>query len=677
MTSQTTQYWASQSPQDTVSEAEQRITTYYRHLNASNRLELWQETYTHYHRNVKGYGLISGGTNNEFTLLFVNHFRNFLQHLMNLTSSQRPAFEPRAVNTDSKSQIQVKLAKSLLDYYLKVKRLDSHLVEAVEYGLLFGEAYLAAEWDATVGTVTAINPDTNQPEVTGEIEYGVYSPLDVIRDIYSQSSKQCQWYIIRKFKNKFDLAAKYPELKDRIISAAYNLSPTTRIFAVDGYSQSSTDLVPVYTLYHDRTPAMPDGRMMEFIDSDVVLLDGPLPYPKLPLYKFSGADQKGTSFGYSVMFDMIPIQEAVDSLYSTIMTNQEAFGVTNIAVARGSGISVSDVGGGMRFIEYDSKLGTHGIPQPLNLTSTPPEIFNFLGMLEHVMETISGINSVARGNPEASLKSGAALALIQQQAVQFSQGLVRSYVQLVEDVGQATVDMLKSFATTPRQIEIVGRTNRSYMRDFTSQDIQLVNRVMVDIGSALQNTTAGKVELATNLLQSGLIKTPEQYLQVVNTGNLDVLTEGQTSQLINIHAENEELLNGNKVAVMILDDHKEHIMCHYSLVADPATRADAQLVQVVTDHIMEHYKYLSDPSISGLLTTMGQQPAPPMQAAPPTPSGGQPINPAEISTAPLKAPPGQGANEMAASMQPKQPRMPTPAGQAQPWAPGSLPPPTG
>ena len=46
-----------------------------------------------------------------------------------------------------------------------------------------------------------------------------------------------------------------------------------------------------------------------------------------------------------------------------------------------------------------------------NLTNTPAEVFKFLDSLIQAAETISGVNSVARGNPEASLKSGTAASI--------------------------------------------------------------------------------------------------------------------------------------------------------------------------------------------------------------------------------------------------------------------------
>jgi hypothetical protein len=119
-------------------------------------------------------------------------------------------------------------------------------------------------------------------------------------------------------------------------------------------------------------------------------------------------------FGYTVSFDMLPIQKAIDGLASTIQTNQEAFGVQNVLVPRGSNLDVEELVGGLNIVQYDPKMGK---PEPMNLTATPVEIFNRYKELINEMESISGINSVVRGNPEASLKSGAALALVASQAI--------------------------------------------------------------------------------------------------------------------------------------------------------------------------------------------------------------------------------------------------------------------
>ena len=129
-------------------------------------------------------------------------------------------------------------------------------------------------------------------------------------------------------------------------------------------------------------------------------------------------------------------------------------------------------------------------------TSTPPEVFNFLNMLIQSAETISGVNSVTRGNPEASLKSGTALALVQSMSLQYISGLQQSYVKLIEDTGTAIIQILKDFATTPKVIALVGKNNRPLLKEFTGEQISSINRVVVDVGNPLSRTIAGRVQMA-------------------------------------------------------------------------------------------------------------------------------------------------------------------------------------
>jgi hypothetical protein len=106
------------------------------------------------------------------------------------------------------------------------------------------------------------------------------------------------------------------------------------------------------------------------------------------------------------------------------------------------------------------------------------------------METISGINSVTRGQPEASLKSGNALALVQSMAIQFISGLQQSYVKLIEQVGTQLINNLKDYAKAPRVAAIVGKNNRTELKEFIGDDLQAINRVVVDMGNALSRCLA-------------------------------------------------------------------------------------------------------------------------------------------------------------------------------------------
>ncbi|NDG33517.1 hypothetical protein EB118_26115, partial [bacterium] len=134
-------------------------------------------------------------------------------------------------------------------------------------------------------------------------------------------------------------------------------------------------------------------------------------------------------------------------------------------------------------------------------------------------------------------------------------------------------------------------------------------------------TIAGRVQMAEQLLQMNLIKNPQQYFQVMNTGRLDTMFEGEQNELLLIKAENERLMDGQDVQASALDSHRMHIMEHKSVLADPDLRKDNSLVEKVMAHITQHIDLLrnTDPD---LLALVGEQPLPPLQQPmAPTPTG--------------------------------------------------------
>lgn len=610
------EYFASKEAEKTASILLDKAHNWFNQLNTNGYLEkirmMWAAYHGAYYTDIgDGHRVTFSGENYEMVNLPVNHLRNLASHMQTMITSNRPALQARATNTDYKSLVQTKLAEQLLDYYLREKDLENYLKRAVEYAIVMGSGYIKMEWNSTTGETYDFNEETKTPVYEGDVEFSNLSPFDVVFDSTKETYNH-DWVLCRSFKNKYDLSAKYPEYKDKI----EKLATKTEIYMYrfDAMTGESTDDVPVYEFYHKRTESMPDGRYLLFLDEKICLLDGPLPYRVLPIFRISPADILGTPYGYTPLFDILPLQDTINSLYSIIATNQNAFGIQNIYVPRGSDITVSQLVGGLNVIEGNPQAGP---PTPLNLTNTPKEVFEFLKLLVQDIETISGINSVARGNPEASLRSGASLALVQSMAIQFISGLQQSYVQLIEHVGTGLINTLKDYASVPRVAAIVGKNNRTFMKEFTGDDLSTVNRVIVDVGNPLSKTVAGRVQMAENLLQYGLLKNPQQFITLINTGSLDALTEDTQTEMLLIKAENESLVSNQQVVAIATDDHNQHINCHKSVLADPDLRRDPELVQRTLSHIQEHIDLMrtTDPD---LLQIIGVQPLGPQGGSPAT-----------------------------------------------------------
>jgi len=598
-------YWASDEPSKVASSALKRAHSFYSMLSMNYYLDQlvrnWLFYHGQYNANITGEGhrITFMGEEGELVGLAVNHFRNIGQHMLNMITANRPSMEARAVNTDYKSLAQTYLANGILDYYMREKKLEDCIRRATEMAIVLGSGFIRMEWNATAGELYDFDPETGEKNFEGEIEFNTLSPFDVVFDGTKESFDQ-EWILVRSFQNRFNLAAKYPEHRERILGLKKK-NNLVNSYKINVFSNDDTDDIPVYELFHKRTEALPEGRYLLFLDDDLALLDMALPYRTIPVFRISAGEYMGTPYGYTPLNDIFPLQEGVNSLYSTILTNQSAFGVQNLFVPRGADLDINSLEGALNIIEGNAK------PEPLQMTSTAPETFKFLEMLVQAMETVSGVNSVTRGNPEASLKSGTALALVQSMSLQFISGLQHNYVKLIEDVGTNLINILKDYAKTPKTIALVGKNNRPLLAEFNSDKIDSISRVVVSVGNPLARTTAGRVQMAEQMLQMGLIKNPQEYFQVINTGAIETMYESDMNEMLLVKRENEFMMEGKDVIADILDSHQMHIMEHRTVLADPELRMNMELRTRVQNHIQEHIDMLRTVD-KDLLTLIGQQP---------------------------------------------------------------------
>lgn len=607
-------------------ELKEKVDNYYQQVRTNGLLELWERSYRAFYMGLSHGGtMLSTGNQGEYTQAFVNHYRSLLQHKQTLITKKLPLFQPQSINTDFKSQGQTILARGLLDFYLKTQNLDKITKKAVGYALRYGEGTVRCEWDATLGEIYSIDPRNNSKIYDGDVRYDTFMPIDVIRDVNARTTDHNDWVILRTYKNRYDLIAKYAtsqgktapdiqakldNLRDRILNADSKDSTQSNIFQRSTIVDDS-DLIPVYEFYHEKTPAVPQGRFTTFVDSDTLLIDGDLPYNQIPVYSVIGGEVDDSNFGYTVGFDLLPLQEAVNALHSAVITNQKTFAVQLIALPSGSNITASMLGEGLSVIFYNpANVPGGGKPESINLTATPQEVFNYIEKLEQLMETISGINSVIRGQPQANLTSGVSMALIASQGIEFSANLQQNYISMMESVGEQTINLLKTYAKTKRVAQITGVNNKSYLKTFTGEDINSITRVTVSIGNPLASTIAGKLQIVEGMMKLGVIKTPEQYLQVLETGTLESVVGNQTSELMLIQDENEKLTMSTSIFAIATDDHKLHIDEHKSVLASTESRKDHKVVVATLEHMQQHIDLLST-SDPHLLTLLGQQPIAP------------------------------------------------------------------
>lgn len=508
------------------------------------------------------------GDNGELLNSNYNDSRNLLQHLLVMTCGTPPNIIAKAINDDTASLIAAQTFEGVFSYYMtthKSGRLLKQSRIAVEYSLFEDSGYMLCEWakqdgkitgvitepqmDPATGTMTDV-PVTDergqqQVEYEGDLYFKARSPWDVFFDPGAQDEDECDWVLVRDQVNKFELAKRVddPNVKRRILMASAEGQGSKLYEWRRGFIRpSKTNLIDVWKFYHRPTPSMPKGRYALILDAATVIEDGVNPYDRIPVFSIKAMEGLGTVIGYAPMNMVAPVQQSRNVLSSAMMTNFAMFGVQNVAVKDADQFDVTEIAGSMNVLRYaDTPPEALQLGQQMNGID---EHYERLGTLE---ETLTGVNSVIRGDPESSLKSGKALGIVQAAGVQYNSALAASYAQFLKDIGNFMLYCFRNFLKSERITQIVGENDKMQSVTWDKDTFGPIDRVEAELVDPAMRTIGYKTDLGMFMVQSGLTTTPQEFMTVVTTGQLKPLYRAQMTELNLVHQENDEMIKAAKM----------------------------------------------------------------------------------------------------------------------------------
>jgi hypothetical protein len=586
----TDRYWATLRGDDLAQEMTQRIDDYYDSIKENGRLDLWRRAEQVY------YGLDDegtwgrscavsfGGEQGEQVLLHVNHFHSLLQHLHSIVTGSRPSLRARAAKNTSQSTEQTIRADQLLEWRMKRGHLEDALKWTARLALRAAEGWLVLTWDNAKGREYGADPETGQIVYEGDSKVEVCHPIDVIRDPEARMGPDAQlpWTIVRTVVNRWEMAAQYPDHAD----VFRDLPPVStdleeRALWASRQVKGDHDFAHVYRLFHEKTPALPGGRYA-LLAGDKIILAPELPYQASPVIGCIPEVEEGTCFGYSAAWDLLGPQQLLNSIVSAAYSNHDAHGHQNVWTPLGEPLTVDELSGGHKHWQSNTK------PESILLLQISEHTYKLYDLTRREMETLIGVNSVARGDPQASLKSGAALALVQSMAVQHNSAFQAAYARLCERAGTAQIQVDQAFVQNKRPAELSGDGMTAVTEEWTGADIEEVSGVYVELGNPLAQTAEGRKQLAEMFLEKGLVKTPEQFAMVVATGRAEPVYRQDREELRMVAAENSQLRKGQHVQVSDLERHDMHIREHSPVLYSPEAKDDDAIKAATIAHIGMH-----------------------------------------------------------------------------------------
>lgn len=531
-------------------------------------------------------GTDTAGEQNEFTTININQARSDIKAVVAMTTQNKLVFDPITTSTDVSAQNNVLVANALLEQIFYVDKAESKFRQVLEQGLVYGTSY------AYIGYTTASELAGVQ---TGEdgTQRGVYKgAIDILplhmMDVKVENNKD-QWethdYIMfRRMENRFELAAKYKEVADEIIDVPM---PDNIYYPNYANPEQHPDIWVFYT-FHKPCKALPQGRMMVSTENNIILFDDVNPYGCLPVVCYRPNIRFGSSYGHALLWDLIPIQEAMNTVDSSNLTIVENFAIPNIIASNTFHASETDISGGMKLIQgaSDPNAPNGGFPQAMNMPKPDQAYMQIREMYNGAMEKMSGVNAAIRGQT-TSQQSGTAIALAQSASQTYNSTITAGYIDMVEASCDLVIKIARLFMPRKEITEIAGMSMDYQTDTFTSASLDAITRIRINLGNPLARTISGRVEIAQQLLQQQMINASE-YMSILLNGDLPGKVHDKSSQEMLMSQENELLGQGQDPIISVLDNHVAHIKKHRVLLDSPLVRKNSALVALIMEHISSH-----------------------------------------------------------------------------------------
>ena len=587
-------------------------------LRDSGRQNLYNNLYREFYQAKYHHGnMYATGENGEFLNININEFRTGLQHIKSLILSQKITLSPSATNTDTDALSQSLLGKNIMSHYSKKLKVDLLMDTSIDLANLYADMYALTEWDVTQGSVF-MQDELGQKVYEGDPKITLFAPHMVAIDPMNPVS---DWHICMIKGNKYELAALYPEYAQEI--EKQEMQPRYVFDAQINLSKYTGDTIYYFKFFHKDCPLVPGGRQVTYINDNIVLEDKTLEDLPYPVTKFQVSAVEDSPFGYTGAFDGIQISQANNKVYSTIITNESKFGIKPILFPKGCDIEPIDVAGGAIGVEYDP---TAGIPSVLDLLATSDQTFGLGAMLTSKLDITFGINDVTKGQAPKDIKSGSGLALLQSMSVQYNSTLQKNFVVFLEELFTNLLYLLQKKVTNDRLVEIVGKDQQMYTKQWSGESLKGFHKVVVELGDPATDTAVGRQQMADNLLQYGEISMNE-YFQVRQTGNAGIAINDSVSHAMLISREDEMMMEGVKPIISKSDLHRDHFKKHKCLLDQPEIRENPLKAAIILAHMQEHEDMLKMLTVQdpAFLEMSGQMPLQSMLM----PMGAPPISTAE------------------------------------------------
>jgi hypothetical protein len=498
----------------------------------------------------------------------------------------------------------------------------------------------------------------------GDLDLKVYSPFQLLPDQYSDDLTELQDLITTEILDVDVVKGIYGRAANNIQPDANVVLGTleTRMMARAGIPGATGAMQrPIDSAVRVNTFWLPPNvyRGNRFLKQGVMVrwanasqrLDFTTTFPyqdnRIPHVFFQHIPTSSTVWPDCVISHIRGPNLEIDKTVSQLIENKDYMGNPMWIIATQHKIrgEIKNVAGGIVRYRHVPNIPP---PAPVPGLQMPAQIENLIvGLRDQIMD-ISGQSEVARGRVPTGVRSGVAVAYLQEEDDTKIGPTIATMEESIALMGSMVLERFSQFYSFPRILRFYRRDGSLDVRQFKGADLKNNTDVVCQAGSAMPKMKAARQQYALELATLGIIKDPKKLQEMLELGQGEpddedkavaqadrensLMMYGVWRGQTNFDPEGQDIADSARyerlhaaVPVKAWMNHAIHIQRHTSVMMDEAFEdlaiAKPAVPQLFDQHIALHQQMMEQQQQAQMQMLQAAKGAP---DGPPTPAGGTP-----------------------------------------------------
>jgi len=486
---------------------------------------------------------------------------------------------------------------------------------------------------------------------TGDVACEALLPFNVVVDSFGDKLKRKRFVGIKSLKPKEWVEDTFhtkivgednPDIIDyqkRLMKMVGDVSPWkgSGLVSSDTFDQATKDLTIYKEIEFRPTKKKPNGRYVVFVGDQKLYDKDKMPIPvnngqwEYTITDFHYHRVPGRFWSDAGVNDQISPQNSINEIDQALEMNRKGVGRPLVTMPTGMKLKRMNEGGqSMIVLQYDSMTAGGQKPEINRGVSLPEQVLNERMIHQSTAQDAGGDpKGVMRGQSPGQRASGVLVDILRETAEQGHAPDVSRFYRSLKRVYRKRLIVKKNVTTENRIIKIAGKGNELRIKKFKGSDLRNNTDVRLEISSSASHTAAGKGQMLSEMVKSGVfsdenipldvrhelmqsvgltgiqeksnihIELAERENAIFATATTDDVTVEETENGVVMYIEGIFISKGEEEDLFGDDptfkfhDHNIHTEYHEHFILSPEFKTLRPEVQnVAIEHLNSHYRVL-------------------------------------------------------------------------------------